>query len=82
MRKPKERRVKSTLLQELVQTAPVGRKSGEGAEAVETEEQRALTIRLPRSLLRALKVYAAQNDTTMQAVILRLLQDFLKTPKS
>jgi len=36
-----------------------------------------LTLRLPKNLWRAVKVYAAKNDTTIQNTIVELLREFL-----
>lgn len=37
-----------------------------------------LTLRLPRNLWRSLKVYAAQNDTTIQKIVTDLIREFLE----
>jgi len=66
-----QKREKSNLLNE-------ARRVGSGVEAVAVEEGFArLTLRLPKNLWRAVKVYAAQNDTTIQNTIIELLRDFL-----
>lgn len=36
------------------------------------------TFRLPKQLIRRLKVYAAVHDTTQQAVTIEALEDWLK----
>jgi predicted DNA-binding protein len=35
------------------------------------------TVRLPRGLLRRMKVYAAMNDTTQQALTIEAIERFL-----
>jgi len=65
-----QKREKSNLLNE-------ARRVGSGVEVVEEGFAR-LTLRLPKNLWRAVKVYAAQNDTTIQGTIVELLTDFLK----
>jgi len=64
-----QKREKSNLLNE-------ARRVGSGVEVVEEGFAR-LTLRLPKSLWRAVKVYAAQNDTTIQNTIVELLREFL-----
>jgi len=66
-----QKREKSNLLNE-------ARRVGSSVETVAAEEGFArLTLRLPKSLWRAVKVYAAQNDTTIQNTIVKLLREFL-----
>lgn len=57
----------------LKEAASAGLKVGAGEEGLAR-----LTLRLPKSLWRAVKVYAAQNDTTIQRVVVDLLREFLE----
>jgi len=65
-----QKREKSNLLNEAQRVGSSVETVGEGFAR--------LTLRLPKSLWRAVKVYAAQNDTTIQSTIVELLTDFLK----
>ena len=41
------------------------------------EEKQNVTLALPKRLLRRVKVAAAERDTSMSAIITRLLEDFV-----
>ena len=71
------RKERSDLLREV---AEMGMKE-ERLSASELEGVARLTLRLPRNLWRSLKVYAAQNDTTIQKIVTDLIQEFLEREK-
>jgi len=72
-----QRKEKVDTLAEASQFGIKVEKEGKRVEAAEEGFAR-LTLRLPKSLWRAVKVYAAQSDTTIQSTIVELLTDFLK----
>jgi len=72
-----QRKEKVDILAEASQLGSEVKREGKRMEAAEEGFAR-LTLRLPKSLWRAVKVYAAQNDTTIQNTIIDLLREFLK----
>jgi len=72
-----QKRAKVDILAEASQLGSEVKREGKRMEAAEEGFAR-LTLRLPKSLWRAVKVYAAQNDTTIQNTIVELLREFLK----
>jgi len=71
-----QKREKVDILAEASQLGSEVKREGKKVEAVDEGFAR-LTLRLPKSLWRAVKVYAAQNDTTIQNTIVKLLREFL-----
>jgi hypothetical protein len=45
---------------------------------VNPPDKQNITLALPRSLLRRVKIAAAERDTSMSAIITRLLEDFVR----
>lgn len=43
-----------------------------------SEDKQNITLALPKRLLRRVKVAAAERETSMSAIIVRLLEDFLR----
>jgi len=71
-----QKREKVDILAEVSQFGAKVEKGGRKVEAAEEGFAR-LTLRLPKNLWRAVKVYAAKNDTTIQNTIVELLREFL-----
>lgn len=59
---------------------PAAAPAGESLEQFVTGEEPTtqISIRLPKSLVRALKIHMAQTGQTQQTIIQRLLEDYLR----
>jgi len=59
---------------------PSAAPAGESLEQFVTGEEPTtqISLRLPKSLVRALKIHMAQTNQTQQTIIQRLLEDYLR----
>jgi len=72
---------KSTTRFDMLRKAPLSAApGGESLEQFVTGEEPTtqISIRLPKSLVRALKIHMAQTNQTQQTIILRLLEGYLR----
>jgi hypothetical protein len=72
---------KATTRFDLLRKAPAAAApAGESLEQFVTGEEPTtqISLRLPKSLVRALKIHMAQTNQTQQTIIQRLLEDYLR----
>ena len=70
----------STRFDMLRKATPVPAPAGESLEQFVTGEEATtqISLRLPKSLVRALKIHMAQTEQTQQTIIQRLLETYLR----